>query len=33
LFSHDFPLARSAAAFEFAMSRPPDAIKIVVTVN
>jgi L-gulonate 5-dehydrogenase len=33
LFSHHFPLARAAAAFEFAMSRPPDAIKIVVTVN
>jgi hypothetical protein len=26
-------LARAAEAFEFAMSRPPDAIKIVVTVN
>jgi 2-desacetyl-2-hydroxyethyl bacteriochlorophyllide A dehydrogenase len=33
LFSHHFPLARTADAFEFAMSRPPDAIKIVVTVN
>jgi threonine dehydrogenase-like Zn-dependent dehydrogenase len=33
LFSHHFPLARAAAAFAFAMSRPPDAIKIVVTVN
>jgi len=33
LFSHHFPLARAADAFEFAMSRPPDAIKIVVTVN
>jgi threonine dehydrogenase-like Zn-dependent dehydrogenase len=33
LFSHHFPLARAAAAFEFAMSRPPDAVKIVVTVN
>ena len=33
LFSHHFPLARAAEAFEFAMSRPPDAIKIVVTVN
>ena len=33
LFSHHFPLARAAQAFEFAMSRPPDAIKIVVTVN
>jgi len=32
LFSHHFPLARTAEAFEFAMSRPPDAIKIVVTV-
>ena len=33
VFSHRFPLARTAEAFEFAMSRPPDAIKIVVTVN
>ena len=33
LFSHHFPLARAAEAFEFAMSRPLDAIKIVVTVN
>ena len=33
LFSHHFPLARAAEAFEFAMSRPPDAMKIVVTVN
>ena len=33
LFSHHFPLARAPEAFEFAMSRPPDAIKIVVTVN
>jgi len=33
LFSHHFPLARAAEAFEFAMSRPPDAIKLVVTVN
>ena len=33
LFSHHFPLARAAQAFEFAMSRPQDAIKIVVTVN
>jgi L-gulonate 5-dehydrogenase len=33
VFSHHFPLARTAEAFEFAMSRPPDAIKIVVTVN
>ena len=33
LFSHHFPLARAAEAFEFAMSRPPDAVKIVVTVN
>jgi L-gulonate 5-dehydrogenase len=33
LFSHHFPLARAAEAFEFAMKRPPDAIKIVVTVN
>jgi threonine dehydrogenase-like Zn-dependent dehydrogenase len=33
LFSHHFPLARAAEAFEFATSRPPDAVKIVVTVN
>ena len=33
LFSHHFPLARAAEAIEFAMSRPPDAVKIVVTVN
>jgi L-gulonate 5-dehydrogenase len=33
LFSHHFPLDRAAEAFEFAMSRPPDAVKIVVTVN
>ena len=33
LFSHHFPLARTAEAFEFAMNRSPDAIKIVVTVN
>jgi 2-desacetyl-2-hydroxyethyl bacteriochlorophyllide A dehydrogenase len=33
LFSHHFPLTRTAEAFEFAMNRPPDAIKIVVTVN
>lgn len=33
LFSHHFPLARAAEAFEFAMKRPPDAIKIMVTVN
>ncbi len=33
LFSHHFPLTRAAEAFEFARSRPPDAIKIVVTVN
>jgi threonine dehydrogenase-like Zn-dependent dehydrogenase len=33
LFSHHFPLSRAAEAFEFAMKRPPDAIKIVVTVN
>jgi L-gulonate 5-dehydrogenase len=33
LFSHHFPLARAAEAFEFALSRPPDAIKIVVNVN
>ena len=33
VFSHHFPLARAAEAFEFAMSRPPDAIKIVVALN
>jgi threonine dehydrogenase-like Zn-dependent dehydrogenase len=33
LFSHHFPLTHAAEAFEFARSRPPDAIKIVVTVN
>lgn len=33
LFSHHFPLARAAEAFEFAMSKPPDAVKIVVNVN
>jgi 2-desacetyl-2-hydroxyethyl bacteriochlorophyllide A dehydrogenase len=33
IFSHHFPLARTADAFEFAMSRPPDAIKIVINVN
>jgi threonine dehydrogenase-like Zn-dependent dehydrogenase len=33
LFSHHFPLERAAEAFEFAMKRPLDAIKIVVTVN
>ncbi len=33
LFSHHFTLARAPEAFEFAMSRPPDVIKIVVTVN
>ncbi len=33
LFSHHFPLTRTAEAFEFAMKRSPDAIKIVVTVN
>jgi threonine dehydrogenase-like Zn-dependent dehydrogenase len=33
LFSHHFPLARAAEAFEFAMKRPPGAIKIVITVN
>ena len=33
VFSHHFPLARASEAFAFAMSRPPDAIKIVVTVN
>jgi L-gulonate 5-dehydrogenase len=33
IFSHHFPLTNAAEAFEFAMNRPPDAIKIVVTVN
>ena len=33
LFSHHFPLTRALEAFEFAMRRPPEAIKIVVTVN
>jgi len=33
IFSHHFPLTRAAEAFEFAMNRPPDAIKIMVTVN
>ena len=33
LFTHHFPLTRAAEAFEFAMSRPPDAIKVIVTVN
>ena len=31
LFSHHFPLARAAEAFDFAMRRPPDAIKVIVT--
>jgi threonine dehydrogenase-like Zn-dependent dehydrogenase len=33
LFTHHFPLTGAADAFEFAMKRPPDAIKVVVTVN
>ena len=33
VFSHHFPLARAAEAFEFAMSRSPGAMKIVVTVQ
>jgi threonine dehydrogenase-like Zn-dependent dehydrogenase len=33
LFSHHFPLTQAGEAFEFALKRPPDAIKIVVTVN
>jgi threonine dehydrogenase-like Zn-dependent dehydrogenase len=33
LFSHHFPLTRTAEAFEFAMNRPPDAIKVLVTVD
>jgi threonine dehydrogenase-like Zn-dependent dehydrogenase len=33
IFSHHFPLERAKEAFEFAMKRPHDAIKIVVTVN
>jgi L-gulonate 5-dehydrogenase len=33
IFSHHFPLARTAEAFDFAMSRPPDAIKVIVTIE
>jgi len=33
IFSHHFPLARAAEAFDFAMSRPPDAIKVIVTIE
>jgi 2-desacetyl-2-hydroxyethyl bacteriochlorophyllide A dehydrogenase len=33
LFSHHFPLARAAEAFEFAMNRPQDAIKVIVTIE
>jgi threonine dehydrogenase-like Zn-dependent dehydrogenase len=33
LFSHHFPLTRAVEAFEFAMSQPPDAIKVLVTVD
>jgi threonine dehydrogenase-like Zn-dependent dehydrogenase len=33
VFSHHFPLARAAEAFAFALGRPADAVKIVVTVN
>jgi 2-desacetyl-2-hydroxyethyl bacteriochlorophyllide A dehydrogenase len=33
IFSHHFPLDRTADAFKFAMSRPPDALKIVINVN
>ncbi len=33
LFSHHFPLARAAEAFDFAISRPPDAIKVIVTIE
>jgi threonine dehydrogenase-like Zn-dependent dehydrogenase len=33
LFSHHFPLDRAAEAIEFAMRRPPDAIKVMVTVG
>jgi 2-desacetyl-2-hydroxyethyl bacteriochlorophyllide A dehydrogenase len=33
LFSHHFPLTRAAEAFEFAMNQPPDAIKVLVTVD
>jgi threonine dehydrogenase-like Zn-dependent dehydrogenase len=32
LCSHRFPLARAAEAIEFAMRRPPDAIKVMVTI-
>jgi L-gulonate 5-dehydrogenase len=33
VFSHHFPLARAAEAFDFAMGRPPDAIKVIVTIE
>jgi len=33
IFSHHFPLARAAEAFDFAMHRPPDAIKVIVTIE
>jgi threonine dehydrogenase-like Zn-dependent dehydrogenase len=33
LFSHHFPLERAPEAVEFAMRRPPDAIKVVITVG
>jgi threonine dehydrogenase-like Zn-dependent dehydrogenase len=33
LFSHHFPLDCAAEAIEFAMRRPPDAIKVMVTVG
>lgn len=33
LFTNHFPLSRAVEAFEFAMSRPPDAIKVVVRVG
>jgi 2-desacetyl-2-hydroxyethyl bacteriochlorophyllide A dehydrogenase len=32
LFSHHFPLTQTVQAFQYAMSRPQDAIKILVTV-
>ncbi len=33
VFSHHFKLARAAEAFGFAMRRPPDAIKVIVTIE
>lgn len=33
LCTHHFPLARTAEAFEFALRRPPDAIKVLITIG